>query len=236
MTTGNPPEQPADGLRNEAPTQPPPPKETPPAAKVKASSLKKPSFFERVRYSLFSSETRMGRFIRAALRTLVAIVILAGLGALAVYVLLYLPAAKNFQAVQQAATQSAAAAEQSQTDLNQVRQSLSAAQTQAASAKTQVETAQAREQVLRALNSVLTARLAVSQNALTDAASALKAAQAALQPIQPQLDELDSKEFSTLQTLFTLANNDLNRDAKLAAQDLDRLQSELTRLDKLLSQ
>ena len=236
MATDNPPEQPTSDLKNEVPNQPPPPEETPPAAKVKAPSLKKPSFFERVRYSLFSPETRTGRFVRGALRTLGVIVVLAGLGALAVYALLYFPATQDLQAARQAATQSAAAAEQSRTDLSQAQQSVSAAQTQAASARTQLEAAQAREQVLRAMNAVLTARLAVSQNAPADAASALKTAQAALQPIQPQLDRLDSKEFSTLQALFTLANTDLSRDAKLAAQDLDRLQSELARVDKLLSQ
>jgi hypothetical protein len=47
----------------------------------------------------------------------------------------------------------------------------------------------------------------------------------------PVLSKRDPKQADTLQALFTLTKNDLDRDLKLAGQDLDRLQSELERAE-----
>lgn len=233
--TENPTELPSGDVEPETPPQSPLSEETPPPIKVKASEIKKPSAIKRARYNLFSRETRAGRFLRAFARTLALIVILLALGAGAVYVLLYQPAEQDLQAARQYATQAAATVDQSRSEMTQAQQSLRAVQTQAAQAQDQLAAGQAREQVLRAANAVLAARLALAQNNKTGAASAIKDAQTGLQTIQSQLDQLDSKEYATLQALFTLINTDLDRDAKLAAQDMDRLQSELTRVDKLLA-
>lgn len=232
--TENPTEPSPEPVETSVPSQPLEVEETPPAAKAKAIDLKKPDVSQRVEHSLFSRETRVGRFLRGLLRALLIIAVLLALGALAVFWFLYRPAAQELSAMHQAATQSAGEALQSQGQLTTAQQAAKDAQSQAGQVKTQLDNALTREQVLRAQNAVLTAKLALAQNNKTGAATALKDAQDGLQKIQTQLNRLDPKEFSTLQALFTLTGVDLDRDAKLAAEDLDRLQSELNRLDKLI--
>lgn len=232
--TENPTEPSPETVETNVPSQPPVVEETPPAAKAKAIDLKQPEAPGRGGQSLFSRETRTGRFFRGLLRAVLIILVLLALGGLAVFWFLYRPAAQELTGMRQTATQAASDVMQSQGQLSTAQQTAKDAQSQASQVKTQLDSALLREQVLRAQNAALTARLALAQNNKTAAAGALKDAQNGLAKIQTQLNQLDSKEYSTLQALFTLTGVDLDRDAKLADQDLARLQSELNRLDTLI--
>jgi hypothetical protein len=219
----------------EQPTSPqssiPPQEEMPGPDRPKAPDLKAPSGSQRVLYSLISPETRTGRFVRGLLRTLALMVSLFALGLLAGYLLLYRPTVQQLEATRLQATQTAAELQKSRQNLSGAQQGQQTAQGQAVQAKTQLEIEVARVQVLRAINAVTQAQMAVQANNKAGAVKALDTAQGYLQAVQPLLEKRDSQQVSTLQALFTLAKNDLDRDIKLAGQDLDRLQSELQRAD-----
>lgn len=202
--------------------------------RAKAGDLKSPTGFKRVQNSVFGRDTRFGRFLRALLRTVLLVVICAGLGALAVYYFLYRPMEQRFQQAQAQSGQMSTQLEQAQSDLTAAQKDLKDSQTQAEQAQSALDAEKTRVQVLRAAGAVTAAQLSVAKNDNAGAASALNNAQSALQKIQPQLQKLDATQVSTLQALFTLTKVDLDRDLKLAAQDLDRLKSELDRVDQNL--
>jgi chromosome segregation ATPase len=145
---------------------------------------------------------------------------------------LYRPADNRLKKSQVEVTQTAGQLEQTRQDLSKSQQDLKTAQDQADQAKTRLEALQTRAQVLNAMNAVVTAKLAVSNNNKNAAATALGDAQAGLDKIQPQLQKIDAAQVSSIQALFTLSRVDLDRDLKLALQDLDRLQTELNRMDQ----
>jgi len=202
--------------------------------RAKASELKGPSGSQKAAYTLFSRETRTGRFFRGLLRILALIVGLTALGALAVYILLYRPVDQQLRETRLQATQTAGQLEQAQQDLVRAQQSVNDSQTQEQDAQSRLDLELTRIGVLRMANTVTMARLALAKNDKAAAAAALGDAQAQLKKIQPQLEKLDPTQVSTLQALFTLSKTDLDRDFKLANQDLDRLMSELERLDQNL--
>ncbi len=202
--------------------------------RARASEIKRPSAPQRVRYSLFSRETRAGRFLRALVRGILLVVGLLALGALAVYILLYRPTTQQLARDSRQATQVAGENQQAQQNLDKAQQNLADAQKQSQDAQAQLATEQSHVQVLRAMNAVLTARLAVAKNDKASAVSALQNAQTYLQQVQPLLEKRDATEATALQAIFTLAKTDLDRDLKLADQDLARLQSELDRAEQSL--
>ncbi len=225
------PEQPA-------PEPAPPVQEEQPAStgtaatgRPKAPGLKTPSASRRVGYALFSPETRTGRFIRGLLRTLALIVGLFAIGFLVAYVLLYRPAIQRLDNASRQATQTAAELQQSRQDLASARQNLQAAQTQVGAVQDRLDVELARSQILRAMSAITQAKAAIQANNKAGAVKNLDTAQGYLNAIQPVLAKRDSQQASTLQALFTLTKNDLDRDLKLASQDLDRLQSELDRAE-----
>jgi hypothetical protein len=197
----------------------------------KAPDLKTPSGTQRVRYSLLSPETRTGRFLRGTLRVLALVVGLFALGLLSAYLLLYRPTQQELKNANLQATQSAAEIQKIRADLSGAQQNLQTSRNQAEQAKSQLETEVARVQVLRAINAVTLAQMAVQGGNKAGAVKALDTAQGYLQAVQPLLQKRDSQQISTLLALFTLAKNDLDRDLKLAGQDLERLQSELQRAE-----
>jgi hypothetical protein len=197
----------------------------------KAPDLKTPSGSRRVLYTLFSPETRTGRFLRGMLRILALVIGLFALGLLAAYLLLYRPTAQQLTDAHHQATQVADELQKARTDLSGAQQSLQTAKDQATQAKTQLEVELARVQILRSINAVTLAQMAIQGKNKPGAVKALVTAQGYLQAVQPLLEKRDSQQVSTLQALFTLAKNDLDRDMKLASQDLERLQSELQRAE-----
>ncbi len=227
------PQPPAAANAPESPKEPSnPPKEEPSVSdRPKAPDLKNPSGSQRVRYTLLSPETRTGRILRGTLRVLALVVGLFALGLLSAYLFLYRPTQQQLQDARLQATQSAAEIQKIRADLSGAQQDLRASQNQAEQAKAQLETEVAREQVLRAINAVTLAQMAVQGSNKAGAVKALDTAQGYLQAVLPLLQSRDSEQASVLQALFTLAKNDLDRDLKLAGQDLERLQSELQRAE-----
>ncbi len=197
----------------------------------KAPELKTPSAPKRALYSVTSPETRTGRFVRGLLRTLAMIVGLFGLGLLAGYVLLYRPAAQQLDNAHRQATLTAADLQQARQDLDSARQNQQTAQTQAGDVQARLDIEIARSQILRSMNAITQARMAIQANNKAGAVKSLDTAKGYLQAIQPLLSKRDSQQAATLEALFTLTKNDLDRDLKLAAQNLDRLQSELERAE-----
>jgi hypothetical protein len=173
----------------------------------------------------------VGRFLRALLRTLALIVGLFALGLLAAYLLLYRPAQQQLTSAHLQATQTAGQLQQARQDLSKAQQALQAAQDQVQQIQTRLEVEVAHGQVLRAMDAITQVRLAIQNKDKPAAVKNLDTAQGYLQAVQPLLEKRDPQEASTLQALFTLAKNDLDRDLKLASQDLDRLQSELERAE-----
>jgi hypothetical protein len=211
--------------------QPAPQPDIPAAERPKAPDLKAPSGFRRILFNLFNPETRAGRFTRRLLRTLALVVGVFALGVLAAYLLLYRPVNQQLKETRSEATRAAGELDASQQDLTKARQDLKSAQGQAGQAQTTLEVELARGQVLRAMNSVTRAQLAILSGNKAGAVKSLDTAQGYLQAVQPLLEKRDPQQTSTLLALFTLAKNDLDRDLKLANQDLDRLQSELERAE-----
>lgn len=209
----------------------------PTAAEERAQvpGITRPSRWQRIRYALFNRQTRFGRFLRGLLRGVLLIGGLVGLGALAVYIFLYQPAARQAAAANEQIIQMRTQSGQTQQDLEKAQQALTNAQTQATDAQAQLQNAQAQTEIVRAMNAVSVARLALANKDNKAAASSLTDAQTALKKVQPVLEKHDPTQFSTLQAIFTLATNDLARDGKLADQDLARLLSELERADKNVS-
>jgi hypothetical protein len=212
------------------------PQETPPGS-APAVDLPVPeeqtrSWFAR----LFSTNHRFGRFMRALGRGLVVVIILCSAGALAVEFLRVQPLQKQYQVLQTSATQSATDLQARQTQLEQANQGLTTARGQTVEMQTQLETEQTRVKVLRASNQLTLARLAVANKDTVGAEKALASADGYLKSILPQVEKIDADQAATLQALFTLAKNDISRDQKLFNQDLDRLESELQRLEKNLLQ
>lgn len=172
-------------------------------------------------------ESRFGRFMRAALRTLLLLAVVFGLGALTVYYFLYRPLVDQLNAAQverDNATQQLEAAEQ---NLQQAQSDLELANGRAESAGEQLEVEVARVAVLRAMNELTNARMALAADDPDGAVAALDASEAQLLEVLPTLQERDPAQTETLTALYMLAKNDISRDAELAALDLDRLQTEL---------
>lgn len=172
-------------------------------------------------------ESRFGRFMRAALRTLLLLAIVFGLGALTVYYFLYRPMVDQLNAARvdrDNATQQLEAAEQ---NLQQAQSDLELANGRAESADEQLEIEIARVAVLRAMNELTNSRMALAADDPEGAVTALEASEAHLLQVLPTLQERDPAQTDTLTALYMLAKNDISRDAELAALDLDRLQTEL---------
>jgi hypothetical protein len=217
----------------ETPSTPPPAQEPIPQEPAVAQPIKEqPKPKRGVLYTLFSPETRFGRGMRKVLRTLALIVGSFALGMLAAYLMLYRPVKQQLAAAQQESQQNAAQVQQVQADLDKANANLKTTGARADQLQAQLDIEVARSQVLRAMNQITNARMALAAKDKAGTVKALDASQAFLKPIMPTLEKLDSAEASTLTALFTLSKNDLDRDTKLASQDLDRLQAELELAEK----
>lgn len=224
------PTDPDDDRPETGETQP----ETPENAsgeRPKAPGLKTPSGGQRVLYSVTSPETRTGRFFRGLLRWTALVIGLFALGLLTAYLLLYRPTARQLENANQQATQTAGELQKARQDLAGARQNMQSAQTQAGEVQDRLDVEIARSQILRAMNSLTLTRMAIQSNNKAGAVKNLDTAQGYLEAMLPVLSKRDPKQADTLKALFTLTKNDLDRDMKLAGQDLDRLQSELERAE-----
>ena len=210
---------------------------TPPvdsAGRPRAPEIKPPSGSRRFAYRLFNRETRSGRFFRSLLNGLLFFVILAGIGALAVYLLLYRPLDERLNETQAQAAQTTADLEQAQKDLAAARNAQKAAEARAEQDQDRLVTELTRVQILRALGELKTAKVAIYAEDKEAAEQAMDSAETITQQASARLNRIEPNASSTLDALFTLVRNGLDRDLELASADLDRLLAELTRLDSAL--
>jgi hypothetical protein len=185
-------------------------------------------------YSLFSPETRLGRFMRPLLRWLAAITGLFALGLLAGYLLLYQPTQRDLDAALSSldqAKQSSALQNKSQqaavTDRNQAQQALQTAQaslTKATSAN----------KLLVALVDISNARVALVNKDGATAKTAIEQAQTDLAAVLPFLQSQDKTRADVLQTRLDLVAKELISDPQATLSDLDKLAADLTDLHKKL--
>lgn len=199
-----------------------------------APEIKPPSGRRRIAYTLFHRDTRTGRFLRSVLRDLLFFVILAGIGALAVYLLLYRPLDQQLQQTQSQAAQTAADLKQAQADLETARQEQAAAEASAGQDRERLTKELTRVQILRTMSALKTAQVAIQAKDKAAAARALDTAENTVKQASTRLEKVDSNAPSNLQALFTLVRNGLDRDLTVADQDLERLLAELSRLDNVL--
>jgi hypothetical protein len=203
-------------------------------SRAQATEIKPPGARRRLSYSLFSRETRSGRFFRGLLRWLVVTVLLLAAGFFLAFYLLYRPAELSLNQVRARATESAVDLQRAQQELEDARSGLTSAQEGQQAAQDQLGLEQARVQILRAVVSLRTAQTAAVSDDPTTAEEHIAQAQETLQQSQARLDRIDPDASSNIQALFTLVRNGLDRDPEVAGQDLERLIVELERLESEL--
>jgi len=201
------------------------------ASELPLPEKKKHSFFAR----MFSKEHKFGRFMRALARGIAIVVILLGLGALAVWYFLMRPLYQQYQALQASATQTALDLQTSQAELQKANQRTTTAHGEAINAQSTLENEQAMVQVLRIMLHLSDAQVSALNKDLPGAKEALSAAEETFNNIQPQIEKIDANQAKTLQALFTLATNDLERDEQLFIQDIIRLNNEMKLVEKSLT-
>lgn len=199
-----------------------------------APQITPPSGSRRFIHNLFGRETRSGRFLRALLRGLAIFVFLVALGGLAVYLALARPAEEQLRDLRAQATQAASDLQRVQQERDRAVEQLRAADDRAIEASERLTLEVTRNAVLRATTAVSAARLSVALEDRDAAARALAEAEDAIEIAKPGLDKLDPSHAQTFSNLFSLARSDLERDLTFAAQDLERLSLELSRLDEAL--
>lgn len=172
-------------------------------------------------------ESRFGRFLRNALRMLLLLAIVFGLGALTVYYFLYRPMVAQLNTAVTERDRAVQQLETAEQNTQKAQSDLELANGRAESANERLEVEVARVAVLRAMNELTNARMALAADDPDGAVAALEASEAHLLEVLPTLQERDPAQTETLTALFMLAKNDISRDAELAALDLDRLQTEL---------
>ena len=186
---------------------------------------------EPVKEVAVAEKPRKGSWARPLLRILVAMIILFLLGALAVFFWLFRPADEQLQALRVQATQTAGQLQQRDRELRQAQDELESARGDVESSKNTLEVELSRNNVLRAINDLTFARMALQAEDKEGVIEALTNSEERLVDVLPLVQERDPEQASTLTALYTLAKNDLERDLELAGQDLDRLQTELERVE-----
>lgn len=178
---------------------------------------------------LFNPETRLGKNMRSITRAFGFAVAFFAMGAVLLYVLLYMPVVKQLalSTVQLKTTQ--LQLDQSQTDLGTFQTQTKQLQQQLTTAKADLARAQARAQVLEVQTQVLVARTALTNKEGAAAQTALVAAQAALEQALPVIQSLDASAAAQLSDRLKLVINGLN-DPATAQTDLQLLDKKLTEL------
>jgi len=189
---------------------------------------------KRVLETMFTSETRSGRFTRTLLRWLAATTGLFALGLLVGYLILYQPAQNQLDAVQimliqanQAVSQKDQSVQSAVAENKQMRLSLQQARADLAKATSEND-------VLMVLVSVSNARVAVINKDGATAKAAIEQAQADLTKAQAFIEGIDKSKFDVLKTRLDLASKELVGDPQAAQADLDKLSVDLIDLRQKL--
>ena len=200
-----------------------------PPAPVKTGSLP-----GRAARHIFSPNTRTGRIMRPLVRGLGFMVGFFALGLLSCYILLYQPAVRRYVAAEALLAMSRQELQDRQEELRKVALSLVGAESGRKDAATGLEKAQARLALQQARTGVVEARLGLAQKDGAAARLALTQVEKLLKEQMPALQQLAAADPTNIARVIDLAKSDLDRDANLANQDLQRLASELDLLDQAL--
>ena len=224
MTTQPPSDQPES-------TQPPPAPET--AGPVKAATLTPETV--KPKKSPFGRETKAGRALRRAIQVLAFAVGFFGLGFFTAYLLLYRPLANQAKANNVELVQLRQDIEAREAELERSSLTFQGVEEQNKQYGADLEKANARAAVLQVLNKITEARLNLAEDDASAARLGLDEAEKLLSGSLPQLEKLGAASADTFAQLFELARSDLARNAGLAAQDLERLTSELLLVNETLA-
>jgi hypothetical protein len=192
-----------------------------------AGETHRPGLFAR----LYSKDTRFGRFMRAATRTVATIVSLFALGLLAGYILLYQPTQRQL-----ASTQADLATERSRTgELEGARDDtqakLDALQKRYDASQAGLDAVTARMHLARLSSSVSLARVALTNRDTTAAEKAFKDAQTEYEAMRPTAEKVDKDGTSAIKLRLDLVVSEYKNNSKLALADLAILSDSLTTLD-----
>jgi hypothetical protein len=205
--------------------------------------VKRPSWFRRTGYTLFSPETRTGRIMRPTLLYFGFLVAGFALGALVVYLWMYQPVVAQWTTARSALQNTQGELEQTQLDLEQNQQELSDAQSEVQALldanedlEQQLATAGTRISLLRVMYQAKTAQSALQNREQTAARRALQEARTELDAAMPAIESEDNEVAQSLTLRLDLALNGLARDPTTARADLEILINNLILLERLLAQ
>ncbi len=216
------------------PPPPPPPEDVPgpgPAGAVIAEEL---SVLWRFFHWLLGKDSRMGRFMRRALRLLATVVGLFALGLLAGYFLLYLPAQAQLDASRATLAQRDAALQGLQTQAQTLTAARDLAQKQATAAANDLAAAKNRNALLLVVNDIATARMNLALKDGAKAMNSLTQAQADLAAVQTFLSLTNKADFDEIQNRLTVMISVVVSDPQVALSDMDNLYTRLLAIDASL--
>jgi DNA repair exonuclease SbcCD ATPase subunit len=204
---------------------------------------KRPSWFRRTGYTLFSPETRTGRIMRPVLIYFGMLVVGFALGALVVYLWMYQPVVAQWTTARSALQNTQGELEQTQIDLEQNRQELNDSQSEVQTLQDANEileqrlaTAETRIRLLRVMYQAKTAQSALQNREPTPARRALQEARTELDAAMPSIGSEGDEVAQSLTLRLDLAINGLTRDPTTARADLEILINNLILLERLLAQ
>lgn len=199
-----------------------------------APEIKPPGPFRKMRYSLFSPETRTGRFLRGLGRILLIVIGLVGLGMLVTYLVFYRPLEQQFNQTRLTAEQVQQDLQSAQKDRDLAVEQQQAAEKRAEDAQNQLSVELTRVQLLRAMTSLKNAQLAIQENNKTAAVNAMTAAESSFKLAFSRLENTNPEESEILQARFSLARKQLDSDPARALPDIELLITDISRIDNTL--
>lgn len=175
-------------------------------------------------------ESRIGNFLKSATRWLFGLLIVFGLGALAVIFLLYSPTRETLQQTQA----DLETARQKITDLESQVQKMAALETQNASLKKEVDSSVLHIKLLTVLADVDTARVALAEKDAPAAKTALTNTAATINQISTLAGSSQSEAVKFIQDRLKLVLSEIETDPATAQTDLGVLAGKLIELEQAL--
>lgn len=175
-------------------------------------------------------EKRAGSFLKTATRWLFGLLIVFGLGALAVIYGLYNPTRQTLRQTQADLT----VANQKISDLESQVQKLTPLESQNAALQKEVDAGTTHIKLLTALADVDTARVALAKNDPAAAKTALTNTAAAIKEIASLAGSSQSEAVKTIQDRLDIVLGEIEADPATAQTDLEVMATKLLELEKAL--
>jgi len=175
-------------------------------------------------------EKRAGSFLKTATRWLFGLLIVFGLGALAVIFGLYNPLRQTLQQTEA----DLAVANQKIADLESQIQKLTPLESQNAALQKEIDSANTHIKLLTALSDVDTARVALSQNDAAAAKTALTNTATTLREIASLTGSSQGEAIKTIQDRLDIVLGEIETDAATAQTDLEVMATKLLEMEKVL--